>query len=431
MSEATVKIAADVSRRRVSRWTVRVIEGPDAGREGEIIEGQTLAVGASPDNELQLSDPTVSRYHAEVRITPRGAHVRDLGSSNGVAAGGVLASDLVAPPGTRVRLGRTWLLLDSAGSSARRADTPAPLPGLVGESDAMQDVVGLVRQLAPSDIPVLIQGETGTGKEVVARALHELSPRRDKPFVVVDCGSLPANLIASELFGHERGAFTGAEARRAGAFEQAQGGTVFLDEIGDMQPELQPVLLGVLERRRFRRLGGTQDVETNVRVLAATHRDLREDVNGGRFRPDLYFRLAVGRIELPALRERPEDIPPLIDHFAEQIMGERGRIPFDAAQLASLRRHRWSGNVRELRNIVEAAIATGQVVLEPSLREATQESGHRKPYREARAEAIAAFERAYLGELIERCDGNASEAARRARMDRPYLLTLLRKHRLR
>jgi DNA-binding NtrC family response regulator len=426
---------------------LKVVEGPDAGVELALHEGQVVAVGASPDNELRLTDPTVSRYHAEVRVTARGAHVRDLGSSNGVTLGPVLVSDIVAPPGTRLRLGRTEILMDMAGSvTRRRADTPVPLPGLIASSRAMRDVVATIHQLAPSDLSVLIQGETGTGKEVVARALHELSPRRHKPFIVVDCGSLPANLITSELFGHERGAFTGADARRLGAFERAHGGTLFLDEIGELTPEVQPVLLGALERRRFRRVGGSSEVDVDVRVLAATHRDLREDVNRGSFRADLYFRLAVGRLALPPLRERPEDLLPLAAFFLHQLTGEAGPLPFDEAMLESLHRHRWSGNVRELRNVVEAALATGQVVLEPSLRLHAAETraccnGHgdapglpystHKAYRDARADAIASFERAYLGHLIEACGGNASEAARQARMDRPYLLALLRKHGLR
>jgi DNA-binding NtrC family response regulator len=441
--DATVKMCSPLHR-KVQRWILRVVGGPDEGKQHALLDGQVIAIGVSPDNEVQLTDPTVSRYHAEIKMTPEGAHVRDLGSSNGVGLGAVVVNDVIAPAGTRLRLGRTEILIDTAGSFARRrADTPVPVPGLVAASRPMREVVATIHQLAPSELSLLLQGETGTGKEVVARAIHELSPRRGKPFVVVDCASLPANLITSELFGHERGAFTGAEARRVGAFERAHGGTLFLDEIGELAPEVQPVLLGALERRRFRRVGGSAEVDVDVRVIAATHRDLREDVNRATFRADLYFRLAVGRLTIPPLRERPEDLQPLAAHFVHQLTGAHGPLPFDEKMLESLHRHRWTGNVRELRNVVEATLATGRVVLESSRPPAQSPDGQahqalepsedleRRAYRDARADAIAAFERQYLGRLIEECAGNASEAARRARMDRPYLLALLRKHGLR
>jgi DNA-binding NtrC family response regulator len=295
--------------------------------------------------------------------------------------------------------------------------------------------------LAESAVSVLIEGETGTGKELVARAIHERGARRSAPFVVVDCGSMPATLIASELFGHERGAFTSADRRHEGAFERAGGGTLFLDEIGELPVEVQPALLGVLERRQFRRVGGASEIAVDVRVLAATHRDLRAAANQGTFRPDLYFRLAVTRIVIPPLRDRPEDVPELIRHFVEELSGPGAPQPFDRATLASLARQHWAGNVRELRNLVESALAMGHVPLPGAARplDSTGGAGLSSPesgralarYREARAKAILDFERAYLGELIAECGGNASEAARRAGMDRPYLLTLLKRHGLR
>jgi len=290
---------------------------------------------------------------------------------------------------------------------------------------------------------VLLHGETGTGKEVLARALHDLSERRNRPFEVVDCGSMAPSLIASELFGHERGAFTGAHNDHAGAFERAHGGTVFLDEIGELPLDLQPMLLGVLERRRFKRVGGVRERCVDVRVVAATHRDLRNATNLGTFRADLYFRLAVARVVIPPLRERPEDIGALVRRFAEQLTGDPNAQPFDRATLTALEAHPWSGNVRELRNVVESAVALGSVVLEGGGSSDSPASFGRGdanplgddllalPYREARAHAVAAFERSYLRNLTEVCSGNASEAARRAKMDRPYLLGLLRKHGLR
>ncbi|HET9485353.1 MAG TPA: sigma 54-interacting transcriptional regulator, partial [Xanthomonadales bacterium] len=246
----------------------------------------------------------------------------------------------------------------------------------------------------------------------------------------------PATLIASILFGHEKGSFTGADQRRVGAFERANGGTVLLDEIGELPLEVQPALLGVLERRAFTRVGGSTQVSVDVRILAATHRDLRAEVNAGKFRADLYYRLAVAKIMIPPLRERPEDIEPRARHFVQKLTGMDDLGPLQAA-LPALRSHPWSGNVRELRNVVEAAIVMGELDLGPDGDNkvpaplASAASGSISPYRDARAAALQRFEAEYLKDLIERTGGNASEAARLARMDRPYLLTLLRKHGLR
>jgi DNA-binding NtrC family response regulator len=270
---------------------------------------------------------------------------------------------------------------------------------------------------------------------VVARAIHALSPRAGRAFEVVDCGSLPPTLIASELFGHERGAFTGADRKRVGAFERAHGGTLFLDEIGELPLDVQPALLGALERRRFRPLGASREVDVDVRVIAATHRDLRAAVNDASFRADLYYRIAVTRIEIPPLRERPEDVEPLVSHFVREVRGPAASSPFGWAAMAALREHRWSGNARELRNVVESALAMGRIELDggpaAALDDLAEPVGARPSYRDARALAVERFERAFLTELMAEVGGNASEAARRARMDRPYLLTLLRKHGLR
>jgi DNA-binding NtrC family response regulator len=335
-------------------------------------------------------------------------------------------------------------------SEMRRVDAleAAPIAGLVVESAAMLTAVGTLQRIAPSNASVLLQGETGTGKEVLARAIHELSDRRDQPFEVIDCGSMSPTLVASELFGHERGAFTGAHGERPGVFERAHQGTVFLDEIGELPLDLQPTLLGVLERRRFRRLGGTRERSIDVRVVSATHRDLRAEAHSGNFRPDLYFRLAVTRIMVPPLRERRADVLPLIEHFAQQLTGDPQLHPFDSEALAALETHRWPGNVRELRNLVESALATGTVALDdweyapsglhptgassaPSSPMLGEPSLPLLPFREARARANHVFERQYVTTLIQTCGGNASEASRRAQMDRPYLLSLLRKHGLR
>jgi DNA-binding NtrC family response regulator len=423
-----------VSRRPVRRIVIRVLEGPDAGTELAVEGERRVAIGSSPDNELRLSDPTVSRYHLEVVPALGGIRVRDLGSLNGTFAGGIRIDAAEVPPATRLSLGASVIAIDDAGMATASADeAPRAIPGFVAESPAMRTVAAAIERLAGSAVSVLIEGETGTGKELVARAIHELGPRSAAPFVVVDCGSLPATLIATELFGHERGAFTSADRRHAGAFERASGGTLFLDEIGELPLEVQPALLGVLERRQFRRVGGSSEVAVDVRVLAATHRDLRAGANQGAFRPDLYFRLAVTRLVIPPLRERPEDVPALVQHFAEELSGPGAREPFDRHALASLARQHWAGNVRELRNLVESALAMGDLPSFEGPRPSTPPPSATSElrYRDARARAIHDFERAYLGALIADCGGNASEAARRAGMDRPYLLTLLKRHGLR
>ena len=436
--------------RPLSRVAVRVIDGKGLGQSAELLPGQPVSIGKSPDNQLHLDDMTVSRYHVELTLRRGDIEVRDLESMNGTFIGEVRVARALVRPGTKLTIGANTVLLSAEINGGSPSIRPEPedlpeLPGVIAKSPAMRKVVEKIGRLAGSNVSVLLHGETGTGKEVLARSLHELSPRRNGPFEVVDCGSMAPTLIASELFGHERGAFTGAHGEHAGAFERAHGGTVFLDEIGELPIDLQPMLLGVLERRRFKRVGGVKERRVDVRVIAATHRDLRSATNVGTFRADLYFRLAVARVEIPPLRERPEDIPALVRRFAEELSGDPGVQPFDRQTLTALESHPWSGNVRELRNVVESAVALGSVVLEgddasdgpllPSmLGNSTDEAGENLlalPYREARARAVTAFEQRYLSQLTEACGGNASEAARRAKMDRPYLLGLLRKHGLR
>jgi len=418
---------------RVVRLSVTVVRGPDAGKHLTAEPRGHLTVGSAEDADLVLTDETVSRYHVELGPAAGaegGVSVRDLESSNGTYLGRARLVSAIVPKDSQLRLGDTTLVVSSADETAA-ADVPK-IAGLVTVSPRMHEVLRQVKRLASFHGSVIVLGETGTGKELVARALHDEGPRRGRPFVVVDCGALSPNLVESELFGHERGAFTGAVARHVGAFERAQGGTVFLDEIGELPSSAQAALLGALERRRVRRVGGDREIELDVRVVSATHRDLRAEVNRGTFRADLYFRLAGARVSIPPLRERPEDVPALVEHFCEESAGGRGLVP--EALVAAWQGAHFSGNVRELRNAVERALA-GDASLDdaapPGLVGAPSPEGPVVRYRDARAEAVAAFERAYVTALLARTNGNASEAARLARMDRPYLLTLLKKYDLR
>lgn len=308
------------------------------------------------------------------------------------------------------------------------------LGGLVARSPRMRALMAKIAKVAKSETPVLVLGESGTGKEVIARAIHDLSSRAKKPFVTVDCGSLAPTLVASELFGHEKGAFTGADRRHQGAFERAHGGTVFLDEIGEMPAALQTNLLGALERKRIRRVGGDQDIAIDVRVVAATNRDLRAEVNAGTFRLDLYYRIAVVLLEVPPLRERPEDIAPVVERFVREA-GHDGAIDdlISGAAMKSLEKHHWPGNVRELRNLVEATLAMGEV---PRLEESPGAAADlfsrvlTSEYKDARRVVLDDFEKRYLTALLERTKGNVSHAAREARMDRSHLIDLLKRHAL-
>jgi pSer/pThr/pTyr-binding forkhead associated (FHA) protein len=264
-----------------------VVDGPDAGREA-VAACETLSVGTAAGNDLVLRDDTVSRYHLELESVPRGVLVVDHGSTNGTRVGPANVQRAVIPWGTTINVGRTTLRVGEGPNADIEVHGEESFGAVRGRSQVMRRLMARVKQAAKSDIAVLLIGESGTGKEVIARALHRQGSRSAKAFVTVDCGAVSPGLVTSELFGHERGAFTGADRAFAGAFERAHGGTLFLDEIGELAPELQTHLLGVLERRTFRRLGGAKDIATDVRVIAATNRDLRADVNSGKFRLDLY-----------------------------------------------------------------------------------------------------------------------------------------------
>lgn len=413
--------------------------------EAGIVTGDKLSVGAARGNDVVVADPTVSRFHLEVEPEPeregetssRGVRVRDLNSTNGTRCEGAFLYDGVVPRGAILQLGESLLRVDLVQSTKPRLDVGSLNTPLLGQAPSMQKLLARMARVAQSDVTALIQGESGCGKELIARFIHDSSERASKPFVVVDCGTLSAHLIGSELFGHERGAFTGAHSAHAGAFERASGGTLFLDEIGELPLDLQPHLLGALDRKAARRVGGNNEIEFDVRVLCATNRDLRAGVNQGGFRLDLFYRLATVRLEAPPLRERAEDIPLLVEHFI-QLAGHSLPHPlFPSERMRELCTMPWPGNVRELRNLVESTL-----VDEPAAflsRDAKPTDAFDRwiggvlnlPYRDARGRLIAQLERGYLKELLRRTDGNIHRSSRLARVDRSYLRLLLTRHGLR
>jgi DNA-binding NtrC family response regulator len=412
-----------------------VVAGPDA-KKVCVATSDSITIGTAQGNDLQLTDETVSRYHVEILRRDDRIIAQDHGSTNGTAAGSITIERAAIPPGTVLRLGQTSVQIDDGAPVAVEAHEEDSFGSLRGRSPEMRALMARIRRAAESDASVLILGETGTGKELIARALHEAGARAGQPFETVDCGSLLPTLIASELFGHEKGAFTGADRQHIGAFERADKGTLFLDEIGELPPQLQTALLGALERRSFRRVGGSKTIDIDVRVVCATHRDLRSEVNAGTFRQDLYFRTAVVLLRVPPLRDRVIDIPILVEHFLREA-GCNGPvdeiIPPNVIQ--SLRAYRWPGNVRELRNFVESALAMGEVPqLDPSESAGSdfpsvsiQALAQRK-YKDARALVLHEFEGAYFKALLERTKGNVSRAARESDLNRSYLTQMLKRH---
>ncbi|MEO8551199.1 MAG: sigma 54-interacting transcriptional regulator [Kofleriaceae bacterium] len=413
----------------VTTLRVEVVDGPDRGKHAT--SSETLSIGTAKDNGLAIGDFTVSRYHLEITVKANGISITDLGSTNGTYVGAVRIERAMVQPGTTIKLGGTTIRLDDAGRKTVRLDGRShELGGMLARSPQMVQLFSDIERVAATPTSVLVVGESGTGKERVAEAIHQRSPRARGPLVTIDCGALASSLLASELFGHERGAFTGADRVHLGAFERAAGGTIFLDEIGELPQADQVALLGVLERKRFRRVGGTTDVPLDARVVAATNRDLRSEVNNGRFRHDLYHRLAVVVIRLPPLRDRREDILMIIEHFAKEL-GAAGPIEtvFDADTLARWQKHPWPGNIRELRNAVEAMIVVGTVPMHHE-ESPTEPGAPLGAYKDTRAHVVGEFELAYLTRLMAEANGNVSQAARIAKMDRSHLIDLLRRHQL-
>ena len=421
---------------------ISVTAGPDRKLVREL-SGERIVVGTHESCDLVLTDPTVSRQHLEISLVPQGWALCDLDSRNGTFVGDLRVREVIVSRDTKVQVGGTQLRLEPLRAAVELAVGDAERFGpLLGRSPVMRRLFEVLGRIAPSDATVLITGESGTGKEVAARAIHDASPRRHKPFVVVDCGGLPANLIESELYGHQRGAFTGATHPRDGAFVAAEGGTLFLDELGELPLELQTRLLGVLERRQVQPLGSNRPRSVDTRVIAASNRDLRKEVNRGSFRADLYFRLAVMNVHMPALREHSEDIPQYVAAMLAEWSEAGSSAQIDAETVARLQAQPWPGNVRELRNTVERAVILGelQAPVEPALLagpgpvQAQASVGivdSTIPFKVGKAALIEQYERSYIEALMQRFDQNITRATRAAEIDRVYLLRLLDKYGLR
>ena len=426
----------------VPRLTIKVErEGGKATSRTLVYDGELCRVGTHTANELVLADPAVSRFHCRLLRAEGGWHVRDSGSLNGTRLDTVRVRDADLPAEGVLVVGDSVLRVRATEAAGEAIVPLTPAFGqMAGKSVAMRRLFHLLEKVAASEINVLVEGESGTGKELVATEIVRQGPRADKPFVIVDCGAISPNLVESELFGHVRGAFTGADRDRVGAFEAADGGTVFLDEIGELRLELQPKLLRAIEAREIRRVGETKARKVNVRVISATNRDLEREVNRGRFREDLYFRLAVLNVRVPPLRERVEDLVLLIRVFLASLGESDQERLFAPAVLEELARHDWPGNVRELRNYVERTVVLQSASPASSRRgsgaaetsaQAPAKADLAVPFKLAKETAVDTFERGYLGALLHQAGGNMSKAARMAGMDRMYLHRLAQKHGLR
>ncbi len=418
--------------------TITVLEGPDAGKRFPIEEAvtQRVLIGQSPVCPVCLTDRTVSRRHAAIEGERSGMRLIDLESSNGTFVNQLRVRDVYLRGGETIRVGATTLRVDlDASTHMLQASEQMSFHRVFGASPQMRSLYPMFAQLAAAEVPVLIEGETGTGKEALAESLHDASARKDGPFVIFDCTTVSPTLLEAELFGHERGAFTGAVASRRGLFEEAHGGTLFIDEVGDLDVTLQAKLLRAIERMEVRRVGGNRWTRVDVRILAATRRDLDREVQSRRFRDDLFYRLAVARVELPPLRRRDGDIALLTRTFWTALGGDETRLSPDLVQ--RFEAYSWPGNVRELHNAVARQIALGDAALgEAALADpaagfsgdASSGSGdfidqvvrEGKPLPSARQEIVAEFERRYVTRMLELHGGHVGRAAEACGIGRRY-----------
>jgi DNA-binding NtrC family response regulator len=416
----------------------------------QVFTRRRVTLGSKEPADFLIEDTRVSRMHAAIEVDAKGYRLVDLGSKNGVFVGDLMVQSVYLRPGTTFLVGQVSVHFDVTTEEVEvRFSQRNRFGNMMGQSLTMREIFALLERVSPSDLTILVEGKSGTGKELVAEAVHKHSPRHRGPFVVFDCSAVSSDLIESELFGHVKGAFTGAVANRKGAFENAQGGTLFIDELGELGMELQPKLLRALERREIRRVGSNEAISIDVRIVAATNRSLQDEVSRGTFREDLYYRFAVLKVVLPALQERVEDIPLLVEHFLQDAAARTGRsgLGVSYATMERLKSYPWPGNVRELRNFIERAVVlandSGQVdarFLQPLVSDVPVEPPVLAeqaltaagipvdlPFKEAKNLLIEKFEVMYWQRLMEQTEGNVTQAARIAGIHRKSVEYILRK----
>jgi two-component system, NtrC family, response regulator HydG len=442
---STIISPAALPPQQVAAFSITVVDGPDRGLTVKL-DGDSSSrtyVGKSPVCRVRLSDPLVSRRHATFDVTGNVVRLVDLGSTNGTTVNGLRVNDVLLRGGELVQVGDTRMQVERLAPLTVAASVASSFGRTLGAAPEMRRLYPLCERLAGSDVPVLIEGETGTGKEVLAESLHEKSARAGKPFVVFDCTAVPPDLMEAALFGHERGSFTGAISGQKGLFELADGGTLFIDEIGELSTSLQPKLLRALDRSEVRRIGATEWNRVDVRLMAATRRDLEKEIQAGRFRDDLFYRLAVARIELPPLRQRQGDVALLAEAFWNQLGPHAGAIPHEL--VLRFESYSWPGNVRELRNAVAKRLALGDLEMEVrQVAGAAGPSGRSGPaskamlgddviarvleldlpLSQARDMVIEDFERRYLQKMMTTHEGDATRAAAAAGVARRYFQLL-------
>ena len=409
--------------------------GAEAGETALDVGPTARIIGRNEQCDLVLRDERVSAVHMEMVATSVGVRVRDLGSRNGTFLGAHRVVEAYLNEEATLACGDTRLSFSPTKPEAVPTSRARAFGPLVGRSPRMRALFDKLKILAKADLTILILGETGTGKELVAQAIHQASRRARGPFVVVDCGSIPPQLAESVLFGHERGSFTGAVAKRLSPFVEAEGGTIFLDELGELPLETQPKLLRALAERRVKSVGASSYTTFDARVVCATRRDVLQEVNAGSFRSDLYFRVAQARVELPPLRERAEDIPALVEHLMDDLGAPDAYARVTVESIDRTQRHDWPGNVRELKNMVALALAFddgGPIDLAVHLAsaQAVGPMNPASPQGRSFAQARQELEAAYFRALYADCAGNLSEVARRADVDRKTVRECLRRHRI-
>lgn len=445
-------LAMDDARDLISlrKCVLAIIDGPSQKIKYDLGKKKITTIGKKKDNDIVIGDKTVSRNHLNIEATADSFLLKDLGSTNGTFINGMRVKEAFLSPGDIISVGNTKLEYQAFDEKIQMEPSEKTEFGeLVGKSRKMRQIFGILERISPSLATVIIEGETGTGKELVARAIHSHSHRKEMPFIVFDCSAIAPNLIESELFGHMKGSFTGAIKDRKGAFESANTGTIFLDEIGELTIDLQPKLLRALEQREIKRVGSTQSIQLDVRVICATNRDLKLEVKEGRFREDLYYRLSVVKIQLPPLRERPDDIPTIVEKILSYARYNKkpdgsflaSRVEDDAIKM--LKRYPWPGNVRELNNILERVVSFSEkgVINASHLQFIFSELDHQEatgrgqavidtslPFKEAKQQVVESFEKEYLEGLLEKNKHNVSRAAREAKIDRKHLRNLLIKY---